>query len=121
MEDVVHRADTLALYDAQAPHHDASDFQPVLDSLEMLFPGSGPLVERLAEFRSDFIIPPERVDTVFHTAIDEARRRTAAHLALPPNEEFVLEFVTGPRTHKVEAKRVYEAFPYVQRSDYLSP
>jgi hypothetical protein len=48
----------------------------------------------VAAFKQDFAIPRERLDTVFRAAIAEARRRTAAHVALPPGESFTLEYVT---------------------------
>ena len=83
-----------ALYDVVAPTHDAQYFQVMLDSLELLLPGSGPIADRVAAFKQDFVIPPERVDTVFRTAIAEARRRTAANMQMPANERFTLEYVT---------------------------
>ncbi|QXD16806.1 hypothetical protein GQ464_007675 [Rhodocaloribacter litoris] len=83
-----------ALYDAAPPTYPESHFQAILDELDGLLPGDGPLTERYARFRAAFIIPPERLDTVFTTAIAEARRRTKAHIALPPQERFVLEYVT---------------------------
>lgn len=48
---------------------------------------------RLESFRDRFVIPPDRLDAVMRAAIDESRRRTLAHVALPANESFVLEFV----------------------------
>ncbi|WP_457651608.1 hypothetical protein [Rhodocaloribacter sp.] len=83
-----------ALYDAEPPVYPESRFQAILDELDALLPGDGPLVERYAHFKADFIIPKDRLDAVFTAAIDEARRRTKAHVALPPDENFVLEYVT---------------------------
>ena len=82
-----------ALYDAVAPRHHETQFAVVLARLEERLPGDGPLVERLDAFRSDFVIPTERLDTVFRAAIDEARRRTRERIRLPENESFVFEFV----------------------------
>src|SRR5579864_6387292 len=45
------------------------------------------------ESRSRFVIPPDRVDGVFAAAIAECRRRTAAHVALPPGESFTVAYV----------------------------
>jgi hypothetical protein len=86
--------ESRALYDAVAPTHPESHFQAMLDSLDAVLPGSGPLPARVAAYRRDFVVPPERVDTVFRAAIAEARRRTAAHVPLPAAEDFVLEYVT---------------------------
>jgi hypothetical protein len=67
----------------------------VLDELERLLPGTGPLVDRYAAFRARYVIPPARLDAVFRAAIDGCRSRTATHIALPPEETFTIEYVTG--------------------------
>lgn len=82
------------LYDAVAPSHPESHFQNLLAELEPALPGAGSLAERLAAFRRDFAIPPERIDAVFQAAITAARARTVRHLALPAGESFVVEYVT---------------------------
>ena len=46
-------------------------------------------------WRKPFLIPKEKLDTVFQLAIKECRARTLAHLALPPNESFTVEYVTN--------------------------
>jgi hypothetical protein len=86
--------ESQALYDAVAPHYGAEHFQGILDQLEKLVPGDGPLPERIERFRQDFVIPRERLDTVFQAAIDECRRRTLEHVELPPGESFQVEYVT---------------------------
>lgn len=88
-------AESQALYDAVAPTHAESDFQAVLQELERAVPGEGPLGARLESFRKGFQIPAERLDTVFKAAITECRRRTLAHVELPQQESFELEYVTG--------------------------
>ncbi|HSJ14381.1 MAG TPA: hypothetical protein VK939_08195, partial [Longimicrobiales bacterium] len=86
--------ESRALYDAVAPTHPESHFRQMLDSLDAVLPGSGPIPARVERYRRDFVIPPARVDTVFRAAIAEARRRTGARLPLPEGEDFVLEYVT---------------------------
>lgn len=86
-------AESRALYDAEAPHHPEAHFQALLDSLDALLPGAGTVASRVEAYRARFVIPRERLDTVFRTAIAEARRRTAARLELPAHESFVLEYV----------------------------
>jgi len=83
------------LYDAAPPHKTEAEFQAILDDLEPILPGAGPLVDRYAAFRSRFVIPTERLDSVFQAAIDGCRSRTAAHLDLPEGESFTIEYVTG--------------------------
>lgn len=72
-----------------------SDYDPVLARIERLVPGSGPLADRVEAFQNRFTIPSERLEPVFRAAIAECRRRTMAHLDLPDDERFSLEFVTG--------------------------
>jgi hypothetical protein len=87
--------ESLALYDAVAPTHDAEHFAPALAALERLIPGEGPLPDRYAAWSADFVIPPERLDAVFRAAIAACRERTLAHLELPEGESFRVEYVTG--------------------------
>ena len=83
------------LYDAVAPTQSDAHFQQILDSLEKRFPGTGPLVERYEAFRRPFVIPKEKLDAVFTTAIAACRERTRKHIELPANESFTVEYVTG--------------------------
>ena len=87
--------ESKALYDAVAPAQDASHYQAILDQLEEVVPGDGPLAQRVEAFRQEFVIPPVRLDAVFTAAIDECRRRTLRHVELPPGESFEVEYVTG--------------------------
>jgi hypothetical protein len=88
-------AESKALYDAVAPTHDAAFFQGLLDHLAAAVPGDGPLAERIEAFRQGFVIPRDRLDAVFTGALAECRRRTLEHVALPPEESFEVEYVTG--------------------------
>jgi hypothetical protein len=87
--------ESKALYDAVAPTYPDSHFQAVLDRLEARFPGKGPLVERYDAWRRGFVIPRDRLDTVFQAAIQACRERTVAHVPLPAAERFTVEYVTN--------------------------
>jgi hypothetical protein len=87
--------ESRALYDATAPVHTESHFQEILDSLEKRFPGPGPLVARYDAFRRTFVIPKEKLDHVFKTAISACREQTLKHITLPQGESFTLEYVTN--------------------------
>jgi hypothetical protein len=105
--------ESKALYDAVAPHYDESHFRSLLDTLSTILPGTGSVATRLEAYKKDFIIPRERLDTVFRAAIAEGRRRTMQHVTLPPNETFVLEFVTdkpwsGYNWYKGDARSVIQ-------------
>lgn len=71
-------------------HYDA-----ILNQLETLIPGEGPLPVRVDAFNERYTIPKERLTIVFDAAIAECKRRTAQHIALPAGETFTMEFVTG--------------------------
>ena len=72
-----------------------SSFDPVLDRIDRLVPGEGPLWSRVDTFQDRFVVPADRLDAVMRAAIDECRRRTQQHIMLPGEEQFTLEFVTG--------------------------
>jgi hypothetical protein len=86
--------ESQALYDAVAPGYDEAHFRSLVDSLSAALPGSGPVPARLEQFNREFVIPREKLDTVFRAAIAEARRRTARNIELPDSESFTLEYVT---------------------------
>jgi hypothetical protein len=83
-----------ALYGAAAPMLTEEHFAGIIERLDPLVPGEGPLSARVDEFRSAFVIPPDKLDAVFRAAIEACRARTAAHLDLPAEEQFTLEYVT---------------------------
>ncbi|HEX6323483.1 MAG TPA: hypothetical protein VFZ36_07145 [Vicinamibacterales bacterium] len=83
------------LYDAVAPANSDASFQATLDELGRRLPGDGPLIARYEAFRKQFVIPTDRLARVFTRAIDECRRRTLEHIALPEGESFTVEYVTG--------------------------
>jgi hypothetical protein len=90
--------ESQALYDAVAPVYEEQHFKEALGELDKALPQdeSGvTLQQRYETFRSAFIIPEEKLDAVFTAAIEACRTRTRRHMALPDNESFVVEYVTG--------------------------
>jgi len=87
--------ESRALYDAVAPAYPDSHFQAVLDRLDKRFPGGGSLVERYDAWRRAFLIPREKLDTVFTAAVGACRERTGRHVKLPAGEHFTVEYVTN--------------------------
>lgn len=85
--------ESLALYDAVAPHQPASHFQKILDQLEGLLPGTGSLNDRYTIFKQNFQIPEDKIDPVFQAAVTECRKRTKQHMDLSENETFTIEYV----------------------------
>jgi len=87
--------ESRALYDAVAPTYPDSRFDRIIAQLEAKFPGKGPLWQRYERWRKPFVIPKGKLDAVFQLAIKECRTRTLAHIALPPNESFTVEYVNN--------------------------
>jgi hypothetical protein len=87
--------ESRALYDAVAPTQTEAHFQDILDRLEARFPGKGQLVERYEAYRQAFVIPRDKLDTVFQRAIQACRERTRDHMSLPDGEQFKVEYVTN--------------------------
>ena len=86
--------ESRALYDAVAPTYPDSHFIQIIAQLESKIPGKGPLWERYENWRKPFVVPKEKLDDVFQAAIKECRARTLSHMALPPDESFIIEYVT---------------------------
>ncbi|WP_232325015.1 hypothetical protein [Microbulbifer agarilyticus] len=82
-----------ALYDTEPPVQQYSDFDPVLAALDAELPGDEPLHTRVQTFREQYRIPEDKLDGVFKAAIEACKERTQAHVALPANESFRLEYV----------------------------
>jgi hypothetical protein len=82
------------LFDAVAPDHDAAHFEEILARIDALIPGEEPLPERVEAFRSEFVVPKDKLQAVFDAAIDECRQRTLRHIELPAEESFEIEYVT---------------------------
>jgi hypothetical protein len=87
--------ESRALYDAVAPVHPASHFDEAVAALDRRLPGTGPVPARYERYRAQFVIPKDRLDRVFAAAIEGCRARTRAHVTLPADERFTLEYVTG--------------------------
>ena len=87
--------ESKALYDSVAPTLPESHFQKILDQLDRQFPGSGPVSARHEKFRGQFVIPRDKLDSVFQAAIKGCRERTLRHVTLPDSERFTVEYVTN--------------------------
>jgi hypothetical protein len=87
--------ESQALYDAIAPRFPETHFEEILAKLEPKLPGEGTLLQRYENWRRAFVIPKDKLDAVFQLAIKACRERTLAHIKLPPNEDFSVEYVTN--------------------------
>jgi hypothetical protein len=82
-----------AYYDVEPPVFTEDHFKKLVAELGTIVPGNGPIPERVENYRRQFTIPSDKVDTVFHAAIIECRLRTKKYIILPENETFRLEYV----------------------------
>lgn len=81
------------LFGISAPVYPEQHFKLLLDTLENILPGKGSVQDRFQDLANRFIIPKEKLDTIFKTAIHEARKRTKTQYKLPETETFSIEYV----------------------------
>jgi hypothetical protein len=92
---LTYEQEAAALYDISLPVLSDSAMQARAAAFDALLPGRGPLAPRFEALRRKFRVPASRIDTVFRTAVAEARRRTLQRVTLPDSEAFRVEFVRG--------------------------
>lgn len=83
------------LFGVTAPKFEEKFFQQKIEELDKILPGNGMVFDRFQGLANKFIIPKNKIDTVFRTAILECRKRTLAHFTLPGQEKFELELVNN--------------------------
>ena len=98
------QTESSLIFGVEAPLYDEAHFRNLSTELEELIPGDEPLVERVANFRDQFVIPPDRLELVISRAMEECRARTLEHLELPADEKVTLN--------------INENMPYVGFTEY---
>ena len=83
------------LFGISAPVYPESHYASLLDSLDKILPGKGDVQYRFQKLANQFIIPKDKLDTIFRTTINEARNKTNEHYELPPGESFSIEYVNN--------------------------
>jgi hypothetical protein len=87
--------ESMELFGVKAPVFQEEFFQQKIAELDKVLPGKGKVFDRFQQLANRFIIPKDKIDTVFRTSILECRKRTLQHFQLPPEEKFSLEFVNN--------------------------
>lgn len=82
------------LYDAVAQTKGNEYYENILKELDETLPGDGTIYERFNSIKDGFIIPKDKVDLVFRTAIEECRKRASRYIKFPENEGIEIEYVT---------------------------
>lgn len=88
-DDEVQRLFATSLHESEAGYFDS-----IVQEIDSLIPGDGPLYERVDAFLNAFNIPEDKLAEVMDVAIAECRRRTVAFIDLPAEEHFTVEYVT---------------------------
>ena len=83
------------VYGFVAPSFPREHYEAALAEIATIFPGNGPLYQRVNEFELQFRIPTESIEAVVRAGIDECRKRTLQHMTLPAGEDFEFELVEG--------------------------
>ncbi|MFT3680436.1 MAG: hypothetical protein QM791_09205 [Ferruginibacter sp.] len=87
--------ETKDLYGVTVPVYDSNHFKKLISSLDHLLKGKGSVNDRFQQLAANFIIPPDKLDTVLKASLTECRKRTLQHYQLPAGENFTLEYVTN--------------------------
>lgn len=82
------------LFGVTIPKYDSTYFINLIARLDNILPGDGEIKDRVRLLTDRFIIPEDKLDTVFQAAIDAARKITTEKFELPAEETFTLEYVT---------------------------
>jgi hypothetical protein len=85
--------ESAALYDVVDSGRPEGYYRQAASELDSLLPEGGTLAERYERFREKLHIPADRLAPVFEAAIAKARQISKAHIELPENEDFQMEFV----------------------------
>lgn len=83
------------LYGVSAPVYSEAHYAALLDTLNKILPGNGNIQIRFQKLANQFIIPKDKIDTLFRITIAEARKQTMSHYKLPLNESFSIEYVNN--------------------------
>ena len=83
------------LFGIVPPSFTEDHFKSLVKQLDHLLPGKGTVNERFQSVANRFIIPRNKLDTLYAVAIAESRKRTLKHYKLPPTEDFRVEYVTN--------------------------
>ncbi len=74
---------------------DEDVFEAAHAELAELLPGKGDLADRHERWRSEDIVPADRIEPLIRHVLEEARRWTSDLVELPDGEAVALEFVRG--------------------------
>jgi hypothetical protein len=93
-EHVPYREEVRLLFDVEPSAKPEALFEDAIRELDALVPGDGPILERLAAWRAQYIVSPETARKLVDVILPELRARTRRLVALPDDEAIEIRMVT---------------------------
>lgn len=87
-------SESQMLFGVKAPHYEFAHYDSLINELSMILPGKGTVNERFQSLGQQFVIPLNKIDTLFKTAIQMAREESKKHFELPSEENFTINYVS---------------------------
>lgn len=92
-EQFPYRDEVRLLFDVEPSAKPEAMFEEAIRDLDGLVPGDGPVLERMAEWRAQYIVSPETARRLVDVILPELRKRTRAIVALPEDESIEIRMV----------------------------
>ncbi|MCA9880234.1 MAG: hypothetical protein KC442_20710, partial [Thermomicrobiales bacterium] len=93
-EQIPYREEVRLLFDVEPAAKPEAVFEDAIRDLDALAPGEGPVQERLAEWRAQYIVSPETARKLVGVILPELRERTRRIVALPDDETIEISMVS---------------------------
>lgn len=92
-EEFPYREEVRLLFDVEPSVKPEATFDEAIQDLDALVPGDGPVLERLAEWRAQYIVTPETARQLVDVILPELRARTRNIVDLPDDEAIEIRMV----------------------------
>ena len=93
-EQFPYREEVRLLFDVEPSANPEAIFDEAIEELDALVPGDGPVLERLAEWRGQYVVSPETARRLVDVILPELRARTRAIVQLPEDESIEIRMVS---------------------------
>ncbi|MCA9880189.1 MAG: hypothetical protein KC442_20485, partial [Thermomicrobiales bacterium] len=93
-EEIPYREEVRLLFDIEPEPKAEAAFDTAIDDLDRLLPGAGPVPERLATWRSQYIVSPETARLMVDVILPELLARTRDIVPLPEDEAIEIRLVS---------------------------
>ena len=93
-EQFPYREEVRLLFDVEPSAKPEVKFEDAIRELDSLTPGEGPVLERLAAWRAQYIIAPETARQLVDVILPELRARTRTIVTLPDDEVIEIRMVS---------------------------